>query len=68
MISTEPLTENDVITFGKYKDKKIANVPAEYFIYLLTEGICFGALRTYIRENLEHLRMEAAYNSKYLAK
>jgi uncharacterized protein (DUF3820 family) len=36
--SAKPLTDNDVMTFGTHKDKRLENVPASYLLWLWDEG------------------------------
>ena len=47
-----------LMTFGKYKGTKLANVPADYLLYLYSNGT-FGPLKDYIEQNLELLKKEA---------
>ena len=44
--------------FGKYKGIRLANVPADYLLYLYDSGLDGGPLRRYIDNNLEALRSE----------
>lgn len=62
----EKLTDNYVLEFGKYKGTKLANVPANYLLFLW-ENSNFkfhygGALKEYISENLEALKLEQNKN------
>jgi uncharacterized protein (DUF3820 family) len=52
-------TDNTPMPFGKYKDKALANVPAEYLLWLLSDNyISDGLLKDYIVENKEQLTKE----------
>lgn len=62
------MTDNTILTFGMYKDRKLANVPGEYLLWLLRENKCSGELKDYILDNKEILLKEAANNNKFLAK
>lgn len=59
-----PLTDESLMPFGKHKGEKLANVPAEYLIWLYENGKCYGDLKEYIRENLDTLKAEQAMRSK----
>ena len=56
--------DNSKMPFGKYEGYKLANVPPEYFIYILDKGYCFGALKEYIEKNKETLEKEIKLNKK----
>ena len=54
------IDENIIMPFGKHKGKKLANVPASYFIYLYDKGVFeYGTIKMYVEQNLEQLRKEA---------
>lgn len=52
------MDDNSLMTFGKYKGVKIANVPASYLIYIYENGRLWGDLKEYIEDNLEVLKEE----------
>lgn len=52
------MDDNSLMTFGKYKGVKIANVPASYLIYIYENGRLYGDLKEYIEDNLEVLKEE----------
>ena len=58
------MDDESIMPFGKYKGEKMANVPAEYLLFLHSEGKCYGDVKEYIEENLEVLKKQADYNSK----
>lgn len=49
---------------GKYAGYKLANVPAEYLIWLLENEKCYGALKDYIEKNKETLEKEIKLSKK----
>lgn len=49
------LTDQSEMTFGKYKDTKLANVPAYYLIRFYENN---KPLMNYIRENMDSLTQE----------
>lgn len=53
------LTDEDVITFGKFKGKKLANVPAHYLLWVNENMKGLPDLKIYIRDNMEVLQKEA---------
>lgn len=52
------LTDNDRMPFGKYKNEKMANVPASYLMWLYNENKCSKEVRDYIEDNLDVLKEE----------
>jgi uncharacterized protein (DUF3820 family) len=46
------------MSFGKYKGHKLANVPAEYLIFIFSEYSLQENLKAYIKENLQGLQQE----------
>lgn len=52
------MTDQDIMQFGKNKGKKLANVPADYLIWLYDNNKCYGNLRRYIKENYDLLLSE----------
>ncbi len=49
------LTDNDIMPFGKYKGEKMANVPADYLVWLYENEKCFGEVKEYINKNIDTL-------------
>jgi uncharacterized protein (DUF3820 family) len=58
------MKDDDVMPFGMHKGKKLANVPADYLIWLFENDKCFGQLLNYIRHNEQNLRQEIANKKK----
>jgi uncharacterized protein (DUF3820 family) len=55
-----PIIDDDyVLTFGKYKGEKIANVPATYLVYMYDSGKCNFSVATYFEANESLIREEA---------
>jgi len=52
------LTDESIMTFGKHKGTKLANVPPDYLLWLYNEGKLFENLKVYIEENKHVLEME----------
>ena len=57
------VNHNTVITFGRYKGKKLKEIPAKYMLWLLEKGFLTGQMKKYLRTNAEVLRKEQ-YQSK----
>lgn len=51
-------TDETPMPFGKYKGTKLANVPASYLLWLYENGNTFGAMRDYLRDNLDVIKEE----------
>jgi len=58
------MTDNDTMPFGKYKGEKMANIPADYLVWLYENGKCFGEVKNYLDENIDDLVAEIALNKK----
>jgi uncharacterized protein (DUF3820 family) len=51
------LTDESLMPFGKYQGKKLANVPADYLLWLHKANVS-GQLGQYIKENLDAIEEE----------
>lgn len=56
--------DNSIMPFGKHRGEKLANVPAEYLIYMYDEGRLYGGLKQYVDDNMQSLRQEIKLNQK----
>lgn len=56
------LTDKDLISFGKHKGTALANVPADYLLYIYDFNNLNQDLRDYIKRNLDVLKAEVARN------
>jgi uncharacterized protein (DUF3820 family) len=54
----EVFTDETPMPFGKYKGIKMANVPASYLLWLYDNNKCYGALKDYIKDNIDVLNVE----------
>lgn len=52
------MDDNSVMTFGVHKGKKLANVPANYLLWLNDQSWCKPEMKKYITENLDVLNKE----------
>ena len=52
------IEDTEIMPFGKHKGKKLANVPADYLLWLYDNDKCYGTIRQYIQENEVLLRDE----------
>lgn len=57
-------TDATPMPFGKHKGVALANVPADYLLWLHKDGCQNGALKTYIKENLDALKAEVVKTKK----
>jgi uncharacterized protein (DUF3820 family) len=58
------LNDNSPMPFGKYKGEKMANVPADYLMWLYNEIKCNKDVRDYIEDNLDVLEQEIKRENK----
>jgi uncharacterized protein (DUF3820 family) len=54
----KPFDDKTPMPFGKYQGKAMANVPAQYLIWLIENNKAHGELRKYIENNMEVLNKE----------
>lgn len=52
------LTDNSEMPFGKYAGEKMANIPAQYLLWMYDNNRCTGSVLVYITANLDVLRKE----------
>lgn len=57
------IDDNSLMSFGRHKGEKLANVPAEYLLAFYERNKRGKKLRAYILENMEVLEQEVK-NSK----
>lgn len=60
----EGFNDSTPMPFGKYKGDKLANVPAEYLMWLLDNNKVIGHLKNYIEENKDVLAIEIKTNKQ----
>lgn len=58
------MTDTSIMPWGKYKGHKMANVPADYLLWLLKENKCSGEIKRYIENNVDILKEEIAIAKK----
>jgi len=63
------MDDESLMPFGKHKGIKMANVPADYLIWLYDESGClkynrFSDLKKYITDNMDVLKSEIALKNK----
>lgn len=54
----EKITDNSLMPYGKYKGKKMANIPASYLLWIYRNDKLFKALEVYVEENMDALEKE----------
>jgi hypothetical protein len=52
------MTDESSMPFGKFKGKKMANVPAGYLLWLHENIELRDPLKTYVKENLDVIKAE----------
>jgi uncharacterized protein (DUF3820 family) len=60
MSKSKSFTDDTPMPWGKYKGTALANVPADYLIWLYENQKAFGKLAYYIHRNMDVLRADAA--------
>lgn len=58
------LKDDSLMPYGKYSGRQMADVPANYLLYLYDEKICYGSVKEYIFDNLDVLRLEVKKSQK----
>lgn len=58
------ITENSILTFGKYKDIKIKDIPAEYLLFIFENNYCPANIAFYINRNLDSIKQKAIQKIK----
>lgn len=62
------MDDNSIMPFGKYKGQKLANVPADYLIWLKENNkrnVGNSEVMDYIQENIEILKQDAKSRRTY---
>ena len=62
LVNFKNMDDNSIMFFGVHKGKKLANVPAQYLLWLHKENKCFGELKKYIENNIDGLKQETLRN------
>jgi len=60
MSKSQSFTDETPMPWGKYKGTAMANVPADYLIWLYENNKAHGKLLYYIHRNMDVLRADAA--------
>ena len=47
------MDDESIMPWGKHQGLKMANVPSSYLRYIFDKGWCGGAVKAYIRKNLD---------------
>lgn len=57
------LNDKSPMPYGKFKNVPMANIPADYLIWLYENNKCTYPVSVYVKENIDALRKEVE-NSK----
>ena len=60
----EKLTDQTIMSFGKYKGHKLANVPPDYLLWIYDNYSLKPELKAYIDENRQCLNQEVKLSQK----
>jgi uncharacterized protein (DUF3820 family) len=58
------MNDESLMSIGKYKGQKMANIPSEYLLWLLENGNTYGNLKAYLLANKEVFEAEINYKNK----
>lgn len=61
-------TDETLMPFGKHKGVKMANVPAQYLLFLYEQGNIVGHLKRYIEDNLTVIKEQAKEEAELFKK
>lgn len=53
------MKDTDKMPFGKHQGTAMANVPADYLLWLYDQGLKPGEVKKYIEDNMAGLKKEA---------
>ena len=51
-------TDKSIMPWGKYKGKKMANVPADYLLWVFENNKCSYDVALYVRDNMDVLQKQ----------
>jgi uncharacterized protein (DUF3820 family) len=58
------MNDESIMPFGKYKGEKMANIPADYLLWLYENSKVFGEVKQYIKDNLDCIKSEIQLKQK----
>ena len=58
------MTDESIMPWGVHKGKQMADVPADYLLWLYENNKCSGDVKSYIVENLDVIKSQIAYSKK----
>ena len=58
------MTDESLMPWGAHKGKQMADVPPAYLLWLYENQKCSGEVKQYIRENLDVIKGQIAYEQK----
>ena len=58
------MSDESIMPWGKHQGKQMADVPAEYLIWLYDNQKCSGKVKIYIVQNLDVIRNQAKANER----
>jgi uncharacterized protein (DUF3820 family) len=58
------MNDESIMPYGKHQGEKLANVPADYFIFMYDAGYLRGGLKKYAEDNMDVFLMETKKKEK----
>ena len=68
MTQPKSMTDSSLMPFGRYKGKKMIEVPGVYLMWLFNNACDHPGVKQYITDNLQALKNEAARALKFKRK
>jgi len=58
------MDDTSKMPFGKFKGEPMGIIPAVYLLWLYENDKCYGEVKEYIKDNLDVIKSEIAYEAK----
>jgi len=62
------LTDKDLMPYGKWMGHKMANVPADYLLWLYDNDKCNAPVKKYVEDNKGFLELQSKTDKKLRSK
>jgi uncharacterized protein (DUF3820 family) len=53
------MKDTDLMPWGKFKGKRLIDVPAHYLLWLIENNKCSGEVKKYIEDNIDTIKIQA---------
>jgi uncharacterized protein (DUF3820 family) len=62
------MDDKGIMPFGMHKGKALANVPADYLLFLYNENKLYGALKQYVESVMDVLKADVKRSKSFQAR